>query len=66
MNGTMEKDPDYTQCTLEELLDVQQRVDRKGYPARVAAVDREISRRGLEAGRETSPREAVPDRKSVV
>jgi zinc ribbon protein len=59
---SMEKDPDYTQCTLEELLDVQQRIDRQAYPARAAAVDREISRRGLEAGRETSPREAVPVR----
>jgi len=62
LNRTMEKDPDYTQCTLEELLDVQQRVDRQAYPARAAAVDREISRRGLEAGRETNPREAVPVR----
>jgi hypothetical protein len=38
-------DPDYTQCSLEELIEIQERIDRAAWPDRAAALDREIARR---------------------
>ena len=38
-------DPDYTMCSLEELIDVQDRIDRTAHPDRAAALDKEIARR---------------------
>ena len=38
-------DPDYTKCSLEELIDVQDRIDRAAYPDRAVALDKEIARR---------------------
>jgi len=38
-------DPDYTKCSLEELIDVQDRIDRAAYRDRAAALDKEIARR---------------------
>ena len=56
----MENHPDYTKYSFEELLDVQQRIDRESYPERASLVDREISRRQLEQPHSSVEDQAVP------
>jgi hypothetical protein len=53
-------EPDYTTCSLDELLDVERRIDRERFPERLARLQAEIRRRSPGPIAECSPSRIEP------